>query len=746
MERLVKVSVIVPTYNVSNYLKECMDSILNQTMKDIEVICIDDGSTDDSGNILDYYAGIDERVKVIHKVNGGYGIAMNVGIANCQGEYIGIVEPDDYIEKDMFEKLYEVASKHDLDCIKSNFMRFYGDSDSRTFESVPLATNTDIYEKVICPQENPEILKLTMNIWTGIYKRSFIEENNIRFNETPGASFQDNGFWIQTLTLAKQVFFFNDFFYMNRRDNPNSSVKQTNKAMCVIEEFRFIDDFFKKNSQVWNAFRYYYVFCKAVGYIAVFNRSDRKSQYEFIQVASEELNLHMKNGDIKKEYFGDDRWRRLNEIIVDPIQYFISENSNDAGIKHNNEVVVAQEKLSTLYSNIAVAQDRLVSIREQSLNERLEDEAREKNIKISIIIPVHNTGLFIEECIKSVINQSLKEIEIICINDGSTDDSFEKLLDMCSIDSRIRVFNQFASGSGAARNKGISLSKGEYIAFMDSDDWYPNEYVLEILYSTAKKHNVKICGGGIESWENGEKLPDLDYYSFKKEGLSKYSEYQKSYGYTRYIYDREMLVENGIKFPDYLRFQDPVFFAKAMSTASEFYMVMDTVYSYRKGHKRVKWSEIQCRDLLMALGDLLVICDEKALLELKKETIERIKDEYWQFFEEYLYRNSLLVTMAFNRIVCILGKDAIPILSKVFYGVSVSLYIPLNRCKTEDNLEYGKMKDEMKRKDEVINLNEMRISELEYSLYQTRISFTYKIGRVITFIPRKIRSALKGGN
>ena len=98
-----KVSIIVPTYNVEQYLREAMDSIINQTLKDIEIICIDDGSTDNSGKILDEYASKDSRVKVIHKKNGGYGKAMNVGLDNATGEYVGIVEPDDYIEPDMYE-------------------------------------------------------------------------------------------------------------------------------------------------------------------------------------------------------------------------------------------------------------------------------------------------------------------------------------------------------------------------------------------------------------------------------------------------------------------------------------------------------------------------------------------------------------------------------------------------------------------------------------------------------------------
>ena len=122
---MVKVSVVVPVYNVQKYLKKCLDSIVNQTLKEIEIICVDDGSTDSSGEILDQYAAKDKRVRVIHKKNTGYGNSMNIGFAAATGEYIGIVESDDFAELNMFETLYKVAHKNDLDVVKSSFYFYY---------------------------------------------------------------------------------------------------------------------------------------------------------------------------------------------------------------------------------------------------------------------------------------------------------------------------------------------------------------------------------------------------------------------------------------------------------------------------------------------------------------------------------------------------------------------------------------------------------------------------------------------
>ena len=116
-----KVSVITPIYNVSKFLPQCLDSLIAQTLEDIEFICINDGSSDDSLEILNAYAARDSRIKVIDKSNGGYGHTMNTGIDAARGEYIGIVESDDWVNADAFEKLYTIAEAFDhCDIVKAN--------------------------------------------------------------------------------------------------------------------------------------------------------------------------------------------------------------------------------------------------------------------------------------------------------------------------------------------------------------------------------------------------------------------------------------------------------------------------------------------------------------------------------------------------------------------------------------------------------------------------------------------------
>ena len=118
-----KVSILVPIFNVEKYLRQCLDSIVNQTLKDIEIICINDGSTDSSPAIIDEFAKNDPRIVILTKTNSGYGDSMNQGLKKATGEYIGIVESDDWVDIDMFENLYDIAVKNNVAVNIGQFIR-----------------------------------------------------------------------------------------------------------------------------------------------------------------------------------------------------------------------------------------------------------------------------------------------------------------------------------------------------------------------------------------------------------------------------------------------------------------------------------------------------------------------------------------------------------------------------------------------------------------------------------------------
>ena len=234
-----KVSVIVPVYNVAAYLPKCLDSILNQTLKDIEVICVDDGSADGSGEILDRYAGQDQRIRVFHRKNRGYGAAMNMGLDASQGEFVGIVESDDCILPDMYETLYAAAVSEDLDMVKAEAYYWY---ESIAYQKRIHYSHLEPYfNRVLGDMDRNILCKFYMNVWAGIYRRDFLDKYDIRFHESPGASYQDNGFWMQTVLYCRRAKWLDQAFYLYRQDNETASVKSKDKILAMTKEYEYLE-------------------------------------------------------------------------------------------------------------------------------------------------------------------------------------------------------------------------------------------------------------------------------------------------------------------------------------------------------------------------------------------------------------------------------------------------------------------------------------------------------------------------
>ena len=262
--------------------------------------------------------------------------------------------------------------------------------------------------------------------------------------------------------------------------------------------------------------------------------------------------------------------------------------------------------------------------------------------KVSVIIPVYNVEKYLRECLESVINQTLKDIEIICVNDGSTDNSLEILKEYAQKDERIVVISQENSGVSIARNVALDCAKGEYVCFMDPDDLYPDNDVLEVLYNKAKENNVKICGGEFSEFK--ENVIDLNQnfdgvlsgYLFKKNEIIEFDDYQFDYGFTRFLYETKFLTDNNIRFPNYKRYEDPVFFVNAMVLAKHFYAVHKNVYAYRIGYKPLNWSYETVKDFFTAVLDVLNIAQEHSLNRLIDKIFICFVSVYYKQIRHYI--------------------------------------------------------------------------------------------------------------
>lgn len=238
--------------------------------------------------------------------------------------------------------------------------------------------------------------------------------------------------------------------------------------------------------------------------------------------------------------------------------------------------------------------------------------AANTEIKISVIIPVYNMEKYIRQCINSILRQTLHEIEIICIDDGSADRSQIILNEFAKTHKNIHMYAQDHKFAGAARNLGLQYAQGEFVAFMDADDYYEADDVLEYLYVIAKRERVSICGGSMVEYD-ADNEEEFRYpkqaYLFDRNERRTFVNVPLCFGYTRFIFDRIFLLRNHLCFPDYERFQDPPFFCRALLCANEYYVCHKEIYHARCIHKSHKYSLGAIKGIGHGVVDVLEILE-----------------------------------------------------------------------------------------------------------------------------------------
>ncbi len=314
-----KISILIPSFNSAKYIKECLESVIHQTLKDIEIICIDANSNDGTLDILESYAKKDNRIKIILSNSASLGYQLNLGIASANAKYISIVESDDYADLSMCEKLWNLALLYDCDMIKADIIGFK--SNKTTY--LPMITHKNffsVYGQVLNPSVDIIKHSWTMN-QSGIYKLDFIKNNKIKANETRGASYQDFGFWFLMMSMAKSIYFHKEALYYYRQDNQSSSVKDKNKVYCVNDECKYVEDFLIKNLK--NDLTQVFYYKKFKLYIWNLNRIDKKYALEFLKHFSLEFGKYILSNDV----FSKNELKDINEIINTPEKYFKNQYS-----------------------------------------------------------------------------------------------------------------------------------------------------------------------------------------------------------------------------------------------------------------------------------------------------------------------------------------------------------------------------------------------------------------------------------
>ena len=233
-------SILVPIYNVEPYLIKCLDSLIHQTFANIQIICINDGSSDGCPQILEKYSENDSRIQVINQENCGYGAALNKGLSYVEADYVSIIEPDDYLEIDAYESFWIDIQKYpEVDIIKYAYWQF---KEINGIERIEPSNSTKLHltDATFQITQYPQLLLYHPSIWSCVYKTTFLRDNKICFVEAPGAGWTDNPFFIATMCLAEKILWKSHKKYYYRQGHNTAS---SNLQDCKIPILRLIDIF-----------------------------------------------------------------------------------------------------------------------------------------------------------------------------------------------------------------------------------------------------------------------------------------------------------------------------------------------------------------------------------------------------------------------------------------------------------------------------------------------------------------------
>ena len=859
------VSIIIPVYNVEPYLKQCMDSVVSQSLENIEIVCINDGSTDGSLSILEDYASNDARIRVITQSNSGYGAAMNKGIGAASGMYIGIVEPDDYISADMFEKLYARASMPDgsmADVVKSAW--YECDSNGTVIK-----TNNP-YSKVtssdpINLNDHLEILMAHPSIWSGIYRKDFLEDNGIRFKEVPGAGWVDNPFFIATLFYAQAFMAVGEPFYHYRTYRDGSSSDITN---CLIPFSRLQDmfDFLESVNETGTFFKSVakrtFIYLRntldspayitqrdsargLIGEVMARIPSSMMSESEFSDQERENYERFLKPAEpqskvdnprlslivpccnnekderkllqsilrqdiegietIVVDFGSADRTRfEVQKVFEDsPCFEFASvdkgmlQTAIGTGLRMATAEYVAVvgdnpkpgsidckellEKLEAIEESqlvdVPAAIKNLASVKEEPQlirNHRGNPEGKPAGTPdISIILPVYNCERFIDLTLFQLISQTVTNIEIICVDDGSTDQSAALISKWCDLDDRITLVRTKNGGAGAARNAGLERATGKYLSFLDADDLYDSR-MLEMAYEKAESLQADMVIYGADffysdkntfedvPWLSLGRLPEGELFS--PDEITYDNAFRSTNGWAwDKLFRRSYIESLNIRFQEQRTYNDMSFTYTAYFCAKRIAIVRETLIHQRKNHGTS----------LSQNYDSSWWCFHDALVNLKKELSSR--DRYDRLDRDY--RNYTVHMCMFN-VEQMLYSSTI---TKLYPAIRDKWIYEFGTANQPDEFFIYEREREWFRRMESKDLTEFLLDELirehkraerlkaERGEFEKRAkrekresdrlrkrferkteevkkiknSTTYKAGKTVTWLPKKLRSTFK---
>lgn len=499
------VSVIVPVYNVEKYLEQCLDSILNQSLDNIEVICVDDGSTDNSPDILKRYAEKDQRIHIVYQENAGAGAARNRGMQYASGRYLSFLDSDDFFEKTMLEKAVEKIEEDQADFVVFRCDQYL--NDRKEFKKVRYT----LKEQTLPPYVPFNIWQITSNVfrtfvgwaWDKLYSRDFVMRNQLFFQEQRTSN--DMLFVFTALVLAKKITYLDEILAHQRRNDIGSLSNTREKSwFCFHDALCALKTVLKEHD--------------------LYDELER----DFINYALHFSlwNLNTITGSCYDKLY--DKLRR---------EWFQEFGITDHGEKYF---------------------DNLKEYRQ--FREIMQYTSEEYKIKISVVIPVYNAQQYIRECLDSILTEQRIGLEVICVDDCSTDGTAEILSEYeKNYDNVTVLHNETNVFAGESRNRGLLAAKGQYIHFIDADDYVIGDS-YEKLYKIAAAHDLDwlktVCEGFDDDTKEAvsNRLYDLrDVDPWLDEQLLDFARFPRKFFDIAVvpwngIYKRQFLLDNQIRF------------------------------------------------------------------------------------------------------------------------------------------------------------------------------------------------------
>ena len=700
----IKVSVIIPVYNMGIYMTECLDSVIEQTLKEIEIICINDGSTDNSQDILQNYCKKDNRIKVIQQENQGAAVARNQGIKISQGEFICFMDPDDwYPENDILEYLYNKAKENNVLICGGSFSEYLPDG------GIITQFNGD---KKKYQFKNEELIfykyyQFDYGYHRFIYSREMIIKNRITFPLY--SRFQDPPFFVKAMITAKKFYAVPKITYAYRVGSGFQKVVWTEKKLLdlisgVADNLRMSRIYYYHELHQLNVKRIVEIYKQ--WYIDILPQSS-------IELVEALINCH---AQIDKML--------LNERQIENQDYLIMRKIFHAAGYFQYDSIL-EEKLKNL------KEEPKIDIQLLEQKKYKADSA----IKVSIIVPVYNVELYLQECLETLIDQTLLEIEIICVDDGSTDDSLKILKDFQKLDNRIVVIEKKNGGLSSARNAGLSVARGEYVCFLDSDDYLEQKALLE-LYNLCRKERLDILYfDAVPLFESEEGAIRHQYYQSYYERKEDYSKVVK--GYELYnlleqngdfrssaclqIARTKFLRDNNLQFYEGIVHEDNLYTIQSMILANRVCHIPIPYYHRRLREESIMTVKKGARNVYGYFVTIQQLINFKQKNLLDNKTINSLNRRI-KLIENLIF--DIYIEADDKNMDCYLKID-----EKPMFDIMVN-----------NSYEYM-MNNYIKKRDFDIIVNYYK--DIEYQFHCMKNSTAFKIGRSITYIPRKIRTIVR---